>query len=178
MHEGSSPDLSFQSGGWLGRNAIRHWRETRVRGMEIHQAECRCGRCRSCLRRIRARPRRGAMKPSARKLASRGRAFPWSRSDKQAFPCPPKRPRRGRKRCLASATPESAAKDERQCARTCVEAALSRDLERQSKRGVLSMRSATACFEPVETRNAVKNGSPVLRRCRSYRTETCPDSRA
>src|SRR6266571_3784159 len=179
MHEGLSLDLSFRSSGWLGRNASRHWRETRVRGMEIHQAECRCARCRSCLDRSRARPRRVEMMRSEQKLASRGRAFAWSGSDKPIFPCPPKRRRRETKRRLALATLESTAGDARQCARRkCAEAALSRDSERQLKRAVLSMRSATACFESVETTNAAENGSPVLRRCRSHRTETCPDSRA
>src|SRR6266851_3030716 len=163
MREGSLLNLSFERAGWLGQNAIRRFQETRARETEIPLAECRCGRCRSCFHRNRARRPRVATKRTGRKLASRRRAFVWSRGDKRAFPCRPKRPRRETKRRSASTTLESAAKDERQYVRRkYAEAARSRAREHQLRLAPLSMKSATACREPVGTRNAGENASQVF----------------
>src|ERR1700674_3815398 len=95
------------------------------------------------------------------------------------FPCPRKRRRREKKRHLASTTSELTARDERRCVqKKCAEVARFRDSELQSKRAVLALKSATACFGSAGPRNAAKNGSLVLGRCRSYRMGTSPDSRA
>src|SRR5438477_13155182 len=147
--------------------------------MEILAAGCRCARCRSCVRRSQARPRRVATTQSAQKPGSQHRAFVWSRSDTRVFPYRPKRRRREVKRRLVSSALESAAKDGRRCVqKKCAAVERAPAPECWSNCAARGTKLATACCKPAETRIVVKNESPVLERRRSYPTGTSPHFRA